>query len=64
MARRCPSSQALALSCAWALLVIAGIHAASAPWAWPLAAACALLGAVVERWLFFAEARHVATLYY
>ena len=47
-----------------ALLVIAGIHAASAPWAWPLAAASALLGAVVERWLFFAEARHVVTLYY
>ena len=47
-----------------ALLVIAGIHAASAPWAWPLAAAAALLGAVVERWLFFAEARHVVTLYY
>ncbi|WP_271679637.1 dimethyl sulfoxide reductase anchor subunit family protein [Thermomonas mangrovi] len=47
-----------------ALLVIAGIHAASAPWAWPLAAAIVLLGAVVERWLFFAEARHVVTLYY
>lgn len=47
-----------------ALLAIAGIHAASAPWAWPLAAAIALLGAVVERWLFFAEARHVVTLYY
>ena len=47
-----------------ALLVLAAIHAASPPWAWPLAAACALLGAVVERWLFFAEARHVVTLYY
>lgn len=29
-----------------------------------LAAAAALLGAVVERWLFFAEARHLVTLYY
>ena len=29
-----------------------------------VAAACALLGAVVERWLFFAEARHLVTLYY
>lgn len=28
------------------------------------ATACALLGAVVERWLFFAEARHLVTLYY
>jgi DMSO reductase anchor subunit len=29
-----------------------------------LAAASALLGALVERWLFFAEARHTVTLYY
>jgi len=29
-----------------------------------LAAAAALLGAVVERWLFFAEARHVVMAYY
>lgn len=28
------------------------------------AAVAALLGAMVERWLFFAEARHVVTLYY
>ncbi|GAB1594720.1 dimethyl sulfoxide reductase anchor subunit family protein [Lysobacter claricitrinus] len=48
---------ALALSLAWvlpfaaiALLVIATLSA--------------LLGALVERWLFFAEARHVVSLYY
>ena len=29
-----------------------------------LAALCGLLGALVERWLFFAEARHLVTLYY
>lgn len=29
-----------------------------------IAALAALLGAMVERWLFFAEARHVVTLYY
>lgn len=32
--------------------------------AFPLAAAAALLGALVERWLFFAQARHLVTLYY
>lgn len=29
-----------------------------------IAAPCALLGALVERWLFFAEAKHLVTLYY
>jgi DMSO reductase anchor subunit len=29
-----------------------------------IAAACASIGALVERWLFFAEAKHVVTLYY
>ena len=29
-----------------------------------IASASALLGALVERWLFFAEARHLVTLYY
>jgi DMSO reductase anchor subunit len=28
------------------------------------ATASALVGAIVERWLFFAEARHLVTLYY
>jgi DMSO reductase anchor subunit len=37
----------------------------AAPAPWMLAAALsALLGAFVERWLFFAEARHLVTLYY
>ena len=35
----------------------------AAPWL-TAAAVSALLGAVVERWLFFAEARHLVTLYY
>ncbi|NUO76922.1 MAG: dimethyl sulfoxide reductase anchor subunit [Lysobacter sp.] len=30
----------------------------------PLAAVAALIGALVERWLFFAQARHLVTLYY
>ena len=30
----------------------------------PLAALSVLLGAFVERWLFFAQARHLVTLYY
>ena len=29
-----------------------------------IAAACASVGALVERWLFFAQAKHVVTLYY
>lgn len=37
---------------------------ASAPVALPLAALSALLGAFVERWLFFAQAKHLVTLYY
>lgn len=32
--------------------------------AFPLAAMAALVGALVERWLFFAQARHLVTLYY
>lgn len=34
--------------------------------AWPMALAtgCALAGAFLERWLFFAQARHLVTLYY
>lgn len=35
-----------------------------AGWLLGLAAISALLGTVVERWLFFAEAKHVVTLYY
>ena len=44
----------IALFCqGWAALALAAI-----------AAACASTGALVERWLFFAEAKHVVTLYY
>lgn len=48
-----------ALACALVLVyppLAAGLFA--------VAAVCALLGAMVERWLFFAEARHLVTLYY
>ncbi|HEY5612786.1 MAG TPA: DmsC/YnfH family molybdoenzyme membrane anchor subunit [Lysobacter sp.] len=46
------------------LAVLAWLLPASAIVAFPLAALAALAGAVVERWLFFAEARHLVTLYY
>jgi DMSO reductase anchor subunit len=39
------------------------VHLDAAPWL-TAAAVSALLGTVVERWLFFAEARHLVTLYY
>lgn len=39
------------------------VHADAAPWL-IAAAASALAGAFVERWLFFAEARHTVSLYY
>jgi sulfite dehydrogenase (quinone) subunit SoeC len=39
------------------------VHLDAAPWL-TAAAVSALLGAVAERWLFFAEARHLVTLYY
>ena len=42
----------------WAL-----VHVDAAPWL-VAASLSALLGAFVERWLFFAEARHLVTLYY
>jgi DMSO reductase anchor subunit len=38
-------------------------HLDAGPW-FAAAAVSALLGAAVERWLFFAEARHLVTLYY
>ncbi|MFD0738805.1 dimethyl sulfoxide reductase anchor subunit family protein [Lysobacter koreensis] len=44
--------------------LIAWVIPASAPVVLPLASLSALLGAVVERWLFFAQARHLVTLYY
>ncbi|HTL13777.1 MAG TPA: DmsC/YnfH family molybdoenzyme membrane anchor subunit [Thermomonas sp.] len=47
-----------------ALVALAAARPGALAWALPLGAACALAGAVVERWLFFAEARHVVTLYY
>jgi len=39
------------------------VHVYAAPWL-VAASLSALLGAFVERWLFFAEARHLVTLYY
>ncbi|GHA82697.1 dimethyl sulfoxide reductase anchor subunit family protein [Cognatilysobacter bugurensis] len=46
---------AVALALAWP---------ASAPAALPFAAFAALIGTFVERWLFFAQARHLVALYY
>jgi len=44
--------------------VVAGALLAVVPHALPLACAVHLVGAVVARWLFFAEAEHVVGLYY
>ncbi len=49
---------ALCMLPAWLL-----VHVDAAPW-FAVAAASALAGAFVERWLFFAEAKHLVTLYY
>lgn len=46
------------------LAALAWLLPASALAALPIAALSALAGALVERWLFFAEARHLVTLYY
>jgi DMSO reductase anchor subunit len=45
------------------LLAIAVCAALATPLAW-LAALCTLIGIFVERWLFFAQARHLVMLYY
>ena len=52
-----------ALPALCALPVLAVSHGNVGPWM-ALAFLFALLGAMVERWLFFAEARHLVTLYY
>lgn len=46
------------------LAALAWLLPASAVVAFPLAALAALAGALIERWLFFAQARHLVTLYY
>lgn len=45
-------------------LVLVPTLASAAPALLVLAATSALLGAAVERWLFFAQARHLVSLYY
>ncbi|MFP7722338.1 dimethyl sulfoxide reductase anchor subunit family protein [Lysobacter sp. A3-1-A15] len=47
-----------------ALALAALVVPAAAPFALVFAATCALPGVAVERWLFFAQARHLVTLYY
>jgi DMSO reductase anchor subunit len=55
---------ALPLALAMAFLLLPeGAHELAAPMA-VLAALSATARALAERWLFFAEARHVVTLYY
>ena len=47
------------------LAVYLTMHAGlEASWGWGAAAAAILAGSFVERWLFFAQARHMVTLYY
>jgi sulfite dehydrogenase (quinone) subunit SoeC len=57
---------AIVLACVLpAIAIVGGYHARGAQcWLAPLAAAAALLGILVERWLFFAQARHLVSLYY
>ena len=45
-------------------LALAGLMPAAAPLLLAFATLSALVGAFVERWLFFADARHVVSLYY
>ena len=47
----------------WTLPVWLFVHVDAAPWLLG-AALSAMAGALVERWLFFAQARHLVTLYY
>jgi len=47
--------------CVAPLFLVPGL---AAGWLLSVAALSALLGALVERWLFFAEAKHLVTLYY
>lgn len=60
----------IAALCAFLLPALAAALALAVPWPWlaatvtALAALLSLLGLLVERWLFFAEARHVVTAYY
>lgn len=61
--------RAIAFGCAFALpLLLTGLCLAIPGWpggaAVILAAPLATLGAAIERWLFFAEAKHSVTLYY
>ena len=49
---------------AWAVAVGLGLGGAAAAGFGAAASVSALAGALVERWLFFAEARHAAMLYY
>ena len=46
------------------LAVLAFLQPASGAFAAWLALACGVSGVLVERWLFFAEARHIVMLYY
>ncbi|MGN6112242.1 MAG: dimethyl sulfoxide reductase anchor subunit family protein [Luteimonas sp.] len=49
------------IACVFAIGRVPGV--APGAWLW-IAAVAALAGAFVERWLFFAQARHIVTLYY
>ena len=56
---------ALLLFAALPVICIVLAIAFSAPWPWlVIAMLCAVAGAFVERWLFFAQAKHLVMLYY
>ena len=46
------------------LLCLFAMSQATSGWLVPVAIGSALVGAFAERWLFFAQARHLVTLYY
>jgi DMSO reductase anchor subunit len=56
---------ALFLFTALPVICIVLAIATSSPWPWlPVATLSAIAGAFFERWLFFAQAKHLVTLYY
>lgn len=54
----------LAYSLPFLLLCVAAFDMTLRPWVLPPAAIACTLGLLVERWLFFAEAKHVAAAYF
>lgn len=54
----------LCFVCVLPLIACLGAWLLNQPWLYSLAAVSGMLGVFIGRWLFFAEARHVVSLYY